>query len=225
MKTVIAFDLDDTLYDELTYVNSGFKAVAAYLEQTRNFDAGRSFAILWKTLEREGRGKVFDHLLREYGIYSSAGIKKCLSVYRSHRPQINLSEEGTNCLLRMESQHPLYIVTDGNKQVQHNKLEALGLYTKVKHCFVTHRYGVRHAKPSPYCFEKITQMEDCRPEQIIYVGDNPTKDFRGIRPLGFKTVRLRQGQYRDMKVSQEEDADQSILSLDELDESFISRLF
>ena len=31
---IIVFDLDDTLYEEITYVRSGFKAVASYLSQT-----------------------------------------------------------------------------------------------------------------------------------------------------------------------------------------------
>jgi putative hydrolase of the HAD superfamily len=30
---IIVFDLDDTLYEEITYVRSGFKAVANYLSK------------------------------------------------------------------------------------------------------------------------------------------------------------------------------------------------
>jgi FMN phosphatase YigB (HAD superfamily) len=31
MKPILVFDLDDTLYDELSYVHSGFRVVAAYI--------------------------------------------------------------------------------------------------------------------------------------------------------------------------------------------------
>lgn len=220
MKTVIVFDLDDTLYDEMTYVRSGFQAVADHLQQAYGLDAGEIFRQMCGILATDGRGRVFDHLLERYELFSARNVKKCLSVYRNHIPQIKLSEEGARCLQRLKN-HPLYIVTDGNKLVQHNKLKALGLYGKVNHCFITHRHGIKHAKPSPYCFEKITAWEKCLPQQVVYVGDNPQKDFKGIRPLGFKTVRVKQGQHQNVTVPPEEEAQYMILSLDELDEEYI----
>jgi putative hydrolase of the HAD superfamily len=34
---VLVFDLDETLYDELTYVTSGLKVVAGYVEEEFNY--------------------------------------------------------------------------------------------------------------------------------------------------------------------------------------------
>ncbi|WP_214515343.1 hypothetical protein, partial [Mycobacterium tuberculosis] len=39
---IVVFDLDDTLYDELTYVQSGFQAVAGYLRDTYGMPAGKA---------------------------------------------------------------------------------------------------------------------------------------------------------------------------------------
>lgn len=106
---VLVFDLDDTLYNEATYMQSGFKAVASYLESqlllNRSEVYHRAIAI-----EREyGRGKVFDILLRELNQYSYQLKAKCVSVYRLHDPVISLNKDADRCLKRFK-RLPLYIV-------------------------------------------------------------------------------------------------------------------
>jgi len=219
---VLVFDLDDTLYDELTFVRSGFRAVSAFLEAELNFPTETSFQWMIERLAA-GRGTIFDDLLRTHGIYSKRLVRKCVSVYRGHRPDIHLSEAAARCLERFRDV-PKYIVTDGNKIVQANKIKALGLTEVMKDCFITHRYGIRHAKPSPYCFLKICEQEDVPPQTVVYIADNPEKDFVGIKPLGFKTIRLMQGQHRDLRLPAEYEADRQIMSLDELTEEFLESL-
>ena len=61
---IIVFDLDDTLYEEITYVRSGFKAVANYL--SRNYKIGTTkniYSQFVQLLKTQGRGKVFDSFL------------------------------------------------------------------------------------------------------------------------------------------------------------------
>jgi putative hydrolase of the HAD superfamily len=121
--------------------------------------------------------------------------------------------------------YPIYIVTDGNKHVQLAKLQALGLYDRlpVKRCFITRRYGVHREKPSPHCFQLICKMEQVSPDQVVYIGDNPNKDFVGIKPLGFRTVRLLRGNYAQLRKPKEYEADVVLRSLDELDETVVFR--
>lgn len=221
--TVLVFDLDDTLYDELTYVNSGFQQVAKYISTVYDFNEIEVFTQMWTILEKQGRGKVFDNLLQSLGIYRKNLVRKCLSIYRMHTPSIKLDQEAEACLQRFK-RYSKYIVTDGNKFVQHNKLVALGLYDRMKHCYITHRYGTINAKPSPYCFIKIAHREQVHPSQVIYIADNPNKDFVGIKPLGYKTIRVKQGQHKGIAKPIEYEADVSISSLAELDESLIARL-
>lgn len=221
--TVLVFDLDDTLYDELTYVKSGFQEVSKYLSQLHGFYEDEIFQKMWSILEEQGRGKVFDQLLHLLGIYRKSLVRKCLTIYRLHKPSITLDVEAEECLQRF-AHYPKYIVTDGNKIVQHSKLAALGLYERMKHCYVTHRYGKAHAKPSPYCFIKIAQREQVHPSHVIYIADNPRKDFVGIKPLGFKTIRVRQGQHKDIVFPVEYEADITIGSLAEIDDSLVARI-
>lgn len=219
---VLVFDLDDTLYEERTFVESGYTAVAGYLEKTRKFPAAETFDFMRRRLE-QGREEVFDDLLREYGIYGKTLVRKCLAVYRGHRPAITLAPDAGRCLKRLTS-YPKYIVTDGNKLVQEKKIKALGLDKRVVFSYITHRYGIKHAKPSPYCFLKICAREGVSPAKVVYFGDNPHKDFVRIKPLGFKTVRVLKGPYRLVEKEKEYEAERRIHSLDEVDEAFLQSL-
>lgn len=216
---VVVFDLDDTLYDEITYVKSGFRAVAMYLKKRFDFPTGESIKSMISTLESEGRGQVFDRLLHHYEKYSKATVRECLQVYRCHKPQIQLYEDATRSLeLLQEMGAPLYIVTDGNKWVQYRKLIALGLYDHpaIKKCYISRRFGTKNEKPSPYCFMQICAKENVKPSDVVYIGDNPNKDFVGIKPLGFKTVRILRGGFAAIQKSNEFEADMTIRTLDEL---------
>ena len=90
---IICFDLDDTLYDEINYVKSGFRSVSKYLSDL-NFlrkSENQIFKDLIDILNCNGRGKVIDIFLHDNEIYSKNLILKCLSVYRKHKPVIKLN--------------------------------------------------------------------------------------------------------------------------------------
>lgn len=220
---IIVFDLDDTLYDELTFVHSGFRAISQFLNAHYSLPVEESYERMITALAL-GRGRIFDEVLGAYGIYSKRLVRQCLSVYRTHRPNIFLSCEADACLQRF-ADYPIYIVTDGNKLVQYNKVKALGLVGRVKDFFITHRHGVKYAKPSPYCFLKICEREKVLPNQVVYIADNIRKDFVGIKPLGFRTVRIMQGQYQHVIMSEEYEAECKIQSLAALDEMLLDNLF
>lgn len=214
IQMVLVFDLDDTLYEELTFVKSGFQAVADFLQERYGISAQPSLELMLQKLE-DGRGRIFDDLLIHHGIYQKELVKKCIAVYRLHQPKISLYPEANACLKRLHN-YPQYIVTDGNKLVQENKINALGLNQRVKFCYLTHRYGIKNAKPSPYCFQKICEREQVTPKEVVYIADNPYKDFVGIKPLGFKTIRVLTGQFREVKMSDQYEASVQIASLAKL---------
>lgn len=197
MSMILIFDLDDTLYPERSYVDSGFRAVAARLQERYGWDADASFGFMTEVLEREGRGAVFDRLLAGRGVERRSAVVDCVKTYRHHRPSIALYPAAERLLRCLEK--PLYIVTDGHKIVQHRKVQALNVEPRFSKVFITHRYGTRHAKPSTYCFERIRELERCRWEDMAYVGDNPAKDFVSLTPLGVRTIRVLTGEHRLVK--------------------------
>jgi putative hydrolase of the HAD superfamily len=190
---VLIFDLDDTLYPEITYVQSGFSAVAEALERRYGWETVESLALMNEALRTMGRGAVFDVLLESRGALTRKAVRECVALYRHHKPRISLAPDAEE-FLGCWPGHP-YLVTDGHKLVQANKVEALSITPRFKRVYITHRYGVYHAKPSPYCFDLIRRAERCEWKDLIYVGDNPAKDFVSLNALGCTTVRVMTGEY------------------------------
>ena len=207
---VLVLDLDDTLYDELSFVRSGFRAVAAWGEERHGLDRAHSFATMMALLASQGRGRVFDEWLEGRG-----SVRAALEVYRRHEPEIALWPAAERLLTRHRGA-ALYLVTDGNKAVQARKVSALDLWDRVRRVYLTNRYGTVHAKPSPRCFELIARRERVPVDALIHVADNPAKDFVGLNPLGVTTVRVLTGQHADTPARQGFEAKHRIPDLDAL---------
>ena len=75
-------------------------------------------------------------------------------------------------------------------------MEALGIKNLFKKIFITHRFGLKNAKPSLYCFEIIKKLEGCNWSDIVYIGDNPNKDFVKLNQVGAGTARILNGSYK-----------------------------
>jgi len=219
---VIVFDLDDTLYPELTYVHSGYHAVADYLAPILHLPSSVIVEAL-KHEETQDRSHVFNRYLASQGQNTQRLIKQCVRVYRGHDPILSLFTEAEDCLNRLQH-NPLYVVTDGNQLVQRRKAIALGLNQWVKQCFFTYAHGLHRQKPSPYCFEKICRLEKIKPSSLVYIADNPYKDFVGLKPLGFQTIRVLTGPYRYVRVSPDYEAHRQVQTLQEIDQEFLKSL-
>jgi putative hydrolase of the HAD superfamily len=208
------FDLDDTLYPERTYVESGFFAVALMMEQRFGWPAKESYAHMLNTLATEGRGEVFNRLLSAKDALNYSRVRECIHTYRHHKPTIELNPITCNVLSNLNVRP--YLVTDGHKVVQQKKVEALGLEAKFKKIYITHRYAIKNAKPSTHCFELIKKREKCEWSDMFYVADNPAKDFVNLRPLGVHTIRVATGEYSKDIAQPGFDALYKINTLDEL---------
>jgi putative hydrolase of the HAD superfamily len=213
---ILIFDLDDTLYSERTYVESGFAAVSDFLGDEFNLDKNECFNLMIKCLEENGRGKIFNEVLLKYNLFTKKLLKKCINKYRSHHPRIFL-DESSHTFLANNARRSIYLVTDGNKNVQAKKISALNISQYFSKIFITHRYGIRNAKPSIYCFNLIKNLEKCTWEEMVYVGDNPKKDFVNLNTLGMKTIRVLTGEHKGIVVNEYFDAKATIHSIAELD--------
>jgi|AntAceMinimDraft_1070359.scaffolds.fasta_scaffold06158_3 putative hydrolase of the HAD superfamily len=209
----LIFDLDDTLYDEKTYVNSGLCAVAKYGEVKFGWNAADSLKYMQEHLKFQGRGKIFDDWLQNKGRYSRTNVEACIRKYRNHPPEIELYSYTKTVLDKYYGVLPLYLVTDGHKEAQKNKIKALNLDKYFKRIFVTHRFGIRNSKPSLHCFEIIRKTEKCEWSQLIYVGDNPMKDFVSLNRVGAKTIRVLTGSHANLVANLEFDAQLSLPDL------------
>ncbi len=212
---IVALDLDDTLYPELSYVHSGFRAVARELARRWGVDPQEALTVMDDSLNSHDRGGQFDEVVRHFSLEGRQSVKGLVDVYRHHDPEITLPEETRTALDRLRPR-PLYLVTDGHKVVQQRKVEALGIAPRFEHVYLTHRYGIAHRKPSTRVFELMMRRERCAPSDIVYVGDDASKDFRGIRPLGVHTVRILTGRHATARVPPDQDAEQNVAGMAEV---------
>jgi putative hydrolase of the HAD superfamily len=213
---ILIFDLDDTLYDEKKFVYSGFKEVANWISMMSNISSIEIYNYMVEYLSIHGRGVVFDNVLEKYFNKTVKNINKCVSIYRTHIPTISLDTDIVNLLLELRKSFNLYIVTDGNKIVQNNKLKSLNLENYINKAFITHRYGLSASKPSLKCFEIIKNKEKVSWQDIIYVGDNPKKDFINLNKVNANTIRILQGDFADIEVPVQYDAKFKIKNLIDL---------
>ncbi len=175
----VIFDLDDTLYPEKEYVKSGFKAVSDYL-------GGEFTDCLW-TYFSDGKPAI-DILLRELGRDDEKA--KVLGTYRSHIPDISLFEGAKELLVDLrENGIKVGIITDGRPEGQKNKLKVLGLNELVDDVIITDELGgEQFRKPCDIAFRIIQRRWRMNPSEIVYIGDNPSKDFQPAQQLGMKTM-------------------------------------
>lgn len=178
----VIFDLDDTLYSEKAYVRSGFRAVSDFL-------GGEYEDRLWKYFEA---GKpAIDELLRE--IDEQDKKEEALTIYRSHKPKIHLYD-GVKELLTVLRQKGFLIgiITDGRPEGQRNKITALGLEELVDDIIITDELGgVQFRKPCDIAFRIMQNRWRLPASQMLYVADNPAKDFQAPQQLSMKSVWFR----------------------------------
>ena len=173
----VIFDLDDTLYSEKDYVRSGFRAVSDYL-------GGGYEEKLWSFFE-SGKPAV-DELLKELG--REAEKEAVLDIYRSHEPVIQVYDGVKEILARLKREGlKVGIITDGRPGGQRKKIKALGL--DVDDIIVTDELGgTQFRKPCDIAFRILQTRWRLHPADIVYVGDNPAKDFQAPKQLGMRSI-------------------------------------
>jgi len=219
---VIIFDLDDTLYNEADFINSGFNAVSRHLKKQFDIPTKTTVRLLNKYLKK-GRSYIIDNTLTELNIYTKKEVKNCIDIYRHHRPNIKIPIESKK-LLKQLKPWPIYIISDGHKVVQKNKIIALGLEKMVKKYILTHLYGNKYEKPSAYCFELIRKWEETTPNKIVYIADDPNKDFIGIKKLGYRTIRIKQGRFKKLKLNKDFEADVTVKKINQINAKLLKKL-
>ena len=187
----VVFDLDDTLYPERQYVQSGMHAVAAWIETQLGVPAGRTFAELCALQETAPRGRTFDRWLQGHGLEAPAWLPGMLLAYRRHQPRLTPFAETPRVLERLSSRFTLGLVSDGYREVQRRKWAALGLQPYFQAVVFSDELGRDAWKPSPLPFETVLEALAVAADRAVYVGDNPTKDFRGAGQVGMGTIRVR----------------------------------
>lgn len=216
MIKLVLFDLDDTLYNESDFVQNGFREVSTYLAKKYNVDYKKLYLRINQLLNIIGRGKIFDAICDEYGF--SENINSLVEIYRSSISKLKLYDDSIQVIKKLKSGYKMGIITDGKASVQWNKIKCLELEKFVDKIIVTDDFGKEYWKPNEYSYKEMLTYFNCKPEETLYVGDNPVKDFIGAKNIGILTVRIvrKFGDNMKLKAKSSYEADFTINNLNEL---------
>ena len=219
-KAVI-FDLDDTLASETDYARSGYRAVSSYLIKT-GFPVKDGDLIYREfiSLFNEDHKRVFNRFLINHGLPDSRDrVMELVEVYRSHPPDIAYYEDVEPLLLKLgEMGIKKGILSDGYAVTQRQKIKALKAEEDFDIIVLTDELGREAWKPSPKGFELIEERLSLKPAEILYVGDNPEKDFYLSVTAGIRTARIirEEGVYSSREYYEGVKEDMRITSLEEI---------
>jgi len=191
MIKCIAFDMDDTLYDEVEYYKSGFAVIADKIAKDFQLNTQAAFGKMWELFSSGNRKDTFNAAAEKLGIkFDEQYTKLLVSVFRNHKPNIVLPTDSRQILTDLKKRYKLGLITDGWLPGQEYKVKALGIESFFDSVIYTEKLGTEFWKPSPKGFEKLLADLEIDAAEAVYVGDNLEKDFIAPNRMGFKTIRI-----------------------------------
>lgn len=203
------FDLDDTLYPQKEYSRQCLFATAGYISKV----SGVSVELIEKKfneiLDKNGieYKYTFNDLFEAIGFDGMPYLKKILELFRACKPKLELFDNALEVLTKLNDNFRLALLTDGYEKVQYFKVKELGLNDFFEEILVTFTLGEENRKPSVMPYQIMLEKLGLEPFECVYVGNDPKRDFIACKRLGMKSLRINQGDYKDLFLGQEHDAD------------------
>ena len=216
MLKLLAFDLDDTLYPESSYAREGFRTVSAYMRKKYKIDAGKFYKKLVSTKTLTPSAKIFDIVLENYRLKDAKLVGKLIELYRAQTLKIRLFPGVKSMLNQFRKKYTLAVITEGKEVVQKRKINHLKIAGFFDTILYTLDLGDDFKKPSELPFKQLLNSHKIKPQEAIYIGNDPDKDFIGAKKIGMKTVRINQGIFRGKITNKSTEADFIIGSIKEL---------
>lgn len=183
----ILFDLDDTLLDRRGSVE---RYLAGHTTRASlSAELATAYQARFWTLDDNGyraRADLFAQLGAEFPMVGSA--EALLADFNEHGFAACAWIDGAEATLTWCRTTGLRtaVVTNGPSGMQRAKLRALGLSDRVDTILVSEEEGV--SKPSSEIFHRAAERLGVRPQQCVFVGDNPIADVDGARRAGMLDV-------------------------------------
>lgn len=190
--TLIAFDLDDTIYKERDFVLSGYRAVARYLATVSPaFDYNEMLHVM-TTAPLNPFDSLEEYITNravQQSIQYSLDIPEVVDIYRKHVPDIEAPHALEVFKALASAGYRLAMITDGRTVTQLNKIKALGIHDIIPEENISISESIGGEKFTPVPFERMMKLN---PDihHFVYVGDNPMKDFVWPNRMGWTTVQL-----------------------------------
>lgn len=177
-NTVVVFDLDDTLYNELDFLKSAYIFIAQYLEPKK-----------WKTLYVSMfsmyRSKI--NVFEKIAVIYQKDPHFLIEMYRDHLPHIELFDGVMDVFKGIKQKEgKIGIITDGRSNTQRSKIESLKIIDFIDMIVISDEIGSE--KPSVANFEAMEN--EIKGLTYYYIADNLKKDFVTPNERGWQTIGL-----------------------------------
>jgi len=193
--TVVAFDLDDTLWPCMPTIHRAEETLYQWLQQyypriTENHDPEQMIDLRREFSARDHRYAVdmtmmrydFLHHIGELHDYDGEQVsKQGFDVFFEARQQVEFYADVLPCLQRLKQSFRLGAISNGNASVEH-----VGLGHLIEHSVSASELQV--AKPDPLIYQHFAERFEATPEEIVYVGDHPAYDVVGSIEAGYHAV-------------------------------------
>ncbi len=170
------FDLDNTLYDENSFLKEAYQNIASYLEKLILCHPSKDYYhFLWNTYLSQGRKNLFDVCIEHFELSPFVTIDKFKSILYDTAATASLSlypwVEGCFKKLLAENKK-IAIFTNGHERQQKNKVNNLGL-ENIHSSLLIYYANLHHCpKPSSEGLKEILQMAGIEASQALMVGDH-----------------------------------------------------
>lgn len=192
IPTLVAFDLDDTLYKERDFVMSGYRAVARKLAEVNTAFNYDEMVHVMANAPLNPFDSLAEYLFNrsiQQSLNHNYDIPWMVATYRNHFPDISADNAVAVIEQLSEAGYKVGLITDGRTVTQTNKIKALGLDRLIPADNFSISETIGGEKYTPLPFERMMKLNpDVR--HFIYVGDNPMKDFLWPNRLGWTTIQL-----------------------------------
>jgi putative hydrolase of the HAD superfamily len=214
----VVFDLDNVLYDERDYIYAAFRSIALFLSERCRFSDDEIYSKLVCDFENKGSmyPRLFNDAVEDLGPDQNL-VPEILRLYATVDSKLELFPETTNTLLTLRRLGlKLALVTNGGVQIQRNKVRLLGVEESFDAIVFARETETGKEKPDPEAYRVALQKLGVGAEEAVCVGDNPHTDFWGAKQLGMLTVRVLCGEFKDVHLSDEYEAEIALHNIAEL---------
>ena len=136
----LCIDLDDTLYNEVEYVLSGYKSIIKYFENNKKI---RIKKLPQKKVIIENKKKHIQKFLESNNI-NSFSINFLITIIRNHKPLITISKKNIKKLILLKKHFKnLILITNGRTTTQRNKIKSLNIKKYFNKIFISDEIGLK----------------------------------------------------------------------------------
>jgi len=194
MIKVVGFDLDNTLYDQKKFEFEAFQIIAKMVSVNFNIDEIEYFNNLKNLFLNGDKQYLFDKAFfksnsSQKSKWENFVTKEILPAYRNFSPnKLKLFSGTRQKIIQLKKNNlKLVLITNGNENVQNNKIKALKIKEYFDLILISDQYSPKRRKPNSFMFSEALRFFSVNASEMLYIGDDLICD-KACEKLGIKFI-------------------------------------